>query len=77
MKVLSVKTTNTWANISIKKSNFEVHISKNTRKLARQSGILYKSGKTLNKSQLVQHIRSLISPTNRYGVLLYGLNPKP
>ena len=59
-----------------KKLNFEVHISKITGKLARQSGILYKLRETLNKRQLVQYIRSYISPIIQYGVLLYGLSPK-
>ena len=59
-----------------KKLNFEVHISKITGKLARQSGILYKLRETLNQSQLVQYIRSYISPIIQYGVLLYGLSPK-
>ena len=74
MKFPPMKTTNTWA-YSIK-NNFEVHISKITRKLARQSGILHKLRETLNKRQLVQYIRSYISPIIQYGDLLYGLSPK-
>ena len=36
--------------------NFKVHISESTGKLARQSGILYQLGETLNQSQLVQYL---------------------
>ena len=56
--------------------NLEVHISKISGKLARQSGILYKLRETLNKRQLVQYIRSYKAPIIQYGVLLYGLSPK-
>ena len=59
-----------------KKLNFEVHISKITGKLARHSGILYNFRETLNKRQLVQYVRSYISPIIQYWVLLYGLSPK-
>ena len=76
MKLPPVETTNTWAYIWIKTLNFEARISKITAKLARQSGILYKLRETLNKRQIVQYIRSYISPIIQYGVLLYGLSPK-
>ena len=59
-----------------KKLNFEVHITKVIQKLARHSGILYKLRETLNKRQLIQYIRSYVSPVVQYGALLYGLGPK-
>ena len=59
-----------------KKMNFEKHINIITGKLVRQSGILYRLRETLNVKQLVQFIRSYISPIIQYGVLLYGLGPK-
>ena len=59
-----------------KKLNFQEHINHVIAKLAQQSGILYKLRATLNKKQLVQYIRSFISPLVQYGVLLSGLGPK-
>ena len=59
-----------------KKLNFQERINHVIAKLAQQSGILYKLRATLNKKQLVQYIRSFISPLVQYGVLLYGLGPK-
>ena len=59
-----------------KKLNFEIHINNVIAKLARHSGVLYRLRETLNKRQLVQYIRSYISPIVQYGILLYGLGPK-
>ena len=55
---------------------FEVHITNVIQKLARHSGILYKLREILNKRQLIEYIRSYVSPVVQYGTLLYGLGPK-
>ena len=52
------------------------HIIHVTAKLAKHSGILFKLRAPLNEKQLMQYIRSFISPLAQYGVLLYGLGPK-
>ena len=59
-----------------KKLSFQIHIEMLILKLSRHCGILYKLRETLTKSQLVQCIRSYISPVVQYGVLLYGLGLK-
>ena len=59
-----------------KKLNFEVHITNVIKKLAGHCGILYKLRETLNRRQLIQYIRSYVSPVVQYGVLLYGLGNK-
>ena len=52
------------------------HIEKIVSKLAQHCGTLHKLRETLNKGQLVQYIRSYVSPIVHYGVLLYGLGAK-
>ena len=59
-----------------KKLYFDNHINHITAKLAQYSGILYKLRARLNEKQLIQYIRSFISPHYQYGVLLYGQGPK-
>ena len=56
--------------------NFDKHVNHLTAKIAQHSGILYKLMATLNEKQLIQYIRSFISPLVQYDVLLYGLGPK-
>ena len=74
-----VSSCESYKNLGIhfdKKLNFQEHINHVIAKLAQQSGILYKLKATLNEKQLVQYIRSFISPLVQYGVRLYGLGPK-
>ena len=59
-----------------RKLNFEIHIENVIAKLARKSGILHKLRETLNRKQLVQYVRTYITPLVHYAVLLYGLGPK-
>ena len=59
-----------------KKLNFVTYIEKIVSKLAKHCSTLYKLRETLNKGQLVQYIRSYVSPIVHYGVLLYGLGAK-
>ena len=59
-----------------KKLNIVAHIERNVSKLAELCGKLYKLRETINKGQLVQYIRSYVSPIVHYGVLLYGLGAK-
>ena len=78
MKFSLVKITNTWAYISTK-NWILCHILKwlsSTTLLAQLCGTLYKLRETINKGQLVQYIRSYVSPNVHYGILLYGLGAK-
>ena len=59
-----------------RKLNFEIHIENVIAKLARKSGILHKLRETLNRKQLVQYVRTYITPLVHDAVLLYGLGPK-
>ena len=77
MNFPAVKITNTWAYISTKKLNFLTHIEKTVLKLAQHCGtVVYNLMETLNKDQLIQYIRSYVSPIVHYGVLFCGLGAR-